>query len=104
MQGGGVRVGCVVGFHEGTYHSHYKASEAAKAVEGGALELDMVMNHGLLKSCKLDEVCGILWPFGQKRSGRVKLRVILETSQLLSSEIIIACVISEIAAIDFMSK
>lgn len=40
-----VKVGTVIGFHEGTYSTEEKLSEAQKAIEDGADELDFVINY-----------------------------------------------------------
>lgn len=40
-----VAVGTVIGFHEGTYTIDDKLSEASKAIEDGADELDFVINY-----------------------------------------------------------
>ncbi|MFP3593343.1 deoxyribose-phosphate aldolase [Chryseobacterium sp. SIMBA_038] len=41
----GVIVGTVIGFHEGTYSVDEKLAEASKAIQGGADELDFVINY-----------------------------------------------------------
>lgn len=40
-----VVLGTVIGFHEGTYTVHEKLSEASKAINDGADELDFVINY-----------------------------------------------------------
>ncbi|MDQ1097486.1 MULTISPECIES: deoxyribose-phosphate aldolase [Chryseobacterium] len=40
-----VAVGTVIGFHEGTYSIEEKLTEASKAIEDGADELDFVINY-----------------------------------------------------------
>lgn len=40
-----VKVGTVIGFHEGTYSTEEKLAEAHKAIEDGADELDFVVNY-----------------------------------------------------------
>ncbi|KAF2488906.1 aldolase, partial [Lophium mytilinum] len=50
LKGSPVVVACVVGFHEGTQHSHSKFKEAQEAVAAGASELDIVLNHAILTS------------------------------------------------------
>lgn len=40
-----VRVGTVIGFHEGTYSIDEKLAETSKAIEDGADELDFVINY-----------------------------------------------------------
>lgn len=44
-----VKVGTVIGFHEGTYSTEEKFSEAKKAIEDGADELDFVINYEAYK-------------------------------------------------------
>jgi deoxyribose-phosphate aldolase len=48
LKGSGVVVACVVGFHEGTQETLAKLEEARAAVEAGASELDVVLNHSIL--------------------------------------------------------
>jgi deoxyribose-phosphate aldolase len=48
LRGSDVLVACVVGFHEGTQDTYSKLREARAAVQAGALELDVVLNHSLL--------------------------------------------------------
>lgn len=48
LKGSDVLVACVVGFHEGTQDTLYKLREARAAVQAGATELDVVLNHSLL--------------------------------------------------------
>ncbi|KAI8938037.1 hypothetical protein NX059_005709 [Plenodomus lindquistii] len=48
LKGSDVLVACVVGFHEGTQDTLYKLKEARAAVQAGAAELDVVLNHALL--------------------------------------------------------
>ncbi|CBX94788.1 similar to deoxyribose-phosphate aldolase [Plenodomus lingam JN3] len=48
LKGSDVLVACVVGFHEGTQDTLHKLREARAAVQAGATELDIVLNHTLL--------------------------------------------------------
>ena len=48
LKGSPVVVACVVGFHEGTQDTLLKLREARAAVEAGARELDVVLNHSIL--------------------------------------------------------
>lgn len=45
----GVKVGTVIGFHEGNYSPHEKLSEAEQAINDGADELDFVINYEAYK-------------------------------------------------------
>lgn len=51
-----VKVGTVIGFHEGTYSTEGKHAEAKKAIEDGADELDFVLNYEEYKKGNLDLV------------------------------------------------
>ncbi|KAL9125346.1 MAG: hypothetical protein Q9217_005438 [Psora testacea] len=102
LEGSPVQVACVIGFHEGTYSTQEKAEEAAKAVAAGASELDMVINWPLLKEKRFSEVLEDVAAVRKIASGNVKLKVILETSQLVRSDIISACLIARLANADFV--
>ena len=56
LAGSGVRVGAVIGFPHGACTTTVKIMEAMEAVRNGAEDLDIVMNHGMLRSGKLDLV------------------------------------------------
>lgn len=51
-----VKVGTVIGFHEGTNATEAKLAEAQKAIEDGADELDFVINYEAYKKGQLDLV------------------------------------------------
>ena len=51
-----VKVGTVIGFHEGTYSTDRKHAEAKKAIEDGADELDFVINYEAYKNGEIDLV------------------------------------------------
>lgn len=51
-----VVVGTVIGFHEGSYSTEEKLTEAQKAIADGADELDFVINYEAYKRGKLDGV------------------------------------------------
>ena len=84
-----VKVAAVVGFPLGAMDTQSKIYEAKKCIENGADEIDMVINVSLLKSgCYLkvaEEIRLIKEAIGDK-----KLKVILETCNLNSEEIIVA--------------
>jgi deoxyribose-phosphate aldolase len=56
LDGSDVFVSTVVGFPHGSSATETKAFEAARAVELGAREIDMVLNIGRLRSGRADEV------------------------------------------------
>lgn len=51
-----VTVGTVIGFHEGTYSLETKLTEAQKAIEDGADDLDFVCNYEAFKNGEMDLV------------------------------------------------
>lgn len=98
-----VIVSTVVGFPHGSNLTEIKVAEAEKAMDEGALELDMVLNIGQLRSGKNDfvredikAVCDAANPRG------VKVKVIFENSYLTDEEKITACKLSETAGADWV--
>jgi deoxyribose-phosphate aldolase len=51
-----VKVGTVIGFHEGTYSTEDKLKEAKQAIEDGADELDYVINYEAFKKGEIELV------------------------------------------------
>lgn len=49
-----VKIGTVIGFHEGTYSVAEKLAEAQKAIDDGADELDFVINYEAFKKGSLE--------------------------------------------------
>lgn len=102
LQDSSVVVACVVGFHEGTQSLKEKTTEAARAVDAGARELDMVMNHVLLKQQHYSEVYTEIAAVRNVTPHPIILKVILETSQLSPREIVAGCKIVEAAGADYV--
>jgi deoxyribose-phosphate aldolase len=96
-----VKICTVVGFPLGTMSTEAKVYEAAKAIEQGANEIDMVMNIGRLKSknhvAVLKDISAV-----KRAIGFTPLKVILEISELSKNEIIKACEICIDAKADFV--
>src|SRR5215210_7837352 len=87
-----VIISTVVGFPHGSNLTEIKVAEAEKAMDEGALELDMVLNIGQLRSGKQDfvrediqAVCDVAHTRG------VKVKVIFENAYLTHEEKVIAC-------------
>ena len=76
--------------------------EASEAVDVGASELDMVLNYELLKSKDYSAVLADIEAVRKMAPFPTVLKVILETSQLSSIEIIAACKIAQAAEADFV--
>ncbi|CAO1600087.1 MAG: hypothetical protein LQ349_000177 [Xanthoria aureola] len=102
LQGSGVLVACVVGFHEGTHSVSDKVKEASQAISAGALELDMVMNYPLLKQQRYSQVYTDIAAVRNVAPHPVVLKVILETAQLTQFDIIAGCKVAEAANADFV--
>ena len=78
-------VACVVGFPLGASTTEVKAFEAAKAVEDGADEIDMVMAVGALKGGDFDYVAKDI--AAVKHACGVTLKVIIEECLLTDEQI-----------------
>lgn len=96
-----VNVCAVVGFPLGTNKAEIKSFEALVAVEDGAVELDMVLNIGALKSSQDSLVLRDIEGVVESADGMV-VKVIIETALLTDNEKIRACNISKNAGADFV--
>lgn len=102
LQGTAVRVCTVVGFPLGATTTGGKAFEAEAALEAGALEIDMVVALGFLKSGDWEKVAEDL---GRVRKAVPKpaiLKVILETCLLTEAEIRRASLLAAEHDLDFV--
>jgi deoxyribose-phosphate aldolase len=97
-----VKVGCAIGFHEGTYSTAAKVAESQEAIAAGASELDVVLNRETLQSGDLAAVYEELKALRAVAPPPVTLKLILETSQLSKEEIIAASVLAGYAGFDFI--
>lgn len=98
-----VIVSTVVGFPHGSSHTPIKVAEAELAMDEGALELDMVLNIGQLRSGRYDDVredIKAVCDAAHRRGAKVK--VIFENSYLTDEEKITACKLSEAAGADWV--
>lgn len=101
LAGTGVKAIAVVGFPLGASTPRAKAFETLEAIRAGALEIDMVINIGALKSkdykLVFDDIKGVV-----EAAGNIPVKVILETSNLNTDEKIIACGLSKAAGAAFV--
>lgn len=101
LSGTDVKVCTVIGFPLGANSPETKAFEAAKAVEDGAQEIDMVINVGMLKSGNhkyvADEISGVV-----KASKDALVKVIIETCFLTDEEKVIVCRLAKNAGAHFV--
>jgi deoxyribose-phosphate aldolase len=98
-----VIVSTVVGFPHGGNLTEIKVAEAERAMEEGALELDMVLNIGQMRSGKHDfvrEDIKVVCDVAHRRG--VKVKVIFENAYLTDEEKITACKLSEEAGADWV--
>jgi deoxyribose-phosphate aldolase len=103
LRGSETRVCTVVGFPLGATLPEVKALEAARVVDEGACEVDMVMAIGALKSGDYRwverDVAGVVE--ASHRGGAI-VKVIIETALLTDDEKVKACVIVRAAGADFV--
>lgn len=98
-----VLVTTVIGFPHGTTTTHSKLEEATEAIENGAVELDMVLHIGKLKSGKYDYVKFDIDSVTKlAHSKNVKVKVIFENCYLTEEEIIQACKICNEVGVDWV--
>lgn len=97
-----VKVCTVVGFPLGATTPKVKAFEAAKAIEAGATEVDMVINVGALKSGKLDLIEKDISCVVEACKEKALLKVIIETCLLTDEEKVKACEISKKVGADYV--
>ena len=102
LRGSPVRVCTVVGFPLGANTRSAKAFEAQAALQAGALEVDMVLALGSLKSEDWDSVSEDLHAVRQAVPHPAVLKVILETCLLTETEIQKACALAVEAGLDFV--
>jgi deoxyribose-phosphate aldolase len=98
-----VIVSTVVGFPHGSSLTSIKVAEAQQAIQDGALELDMVLNIGQLRSGKFEyvqediqAVCAVAHAQG------VRVKVILENAYLTDEQKVLACRLCEEAGADWV--
>ncbi len=98
-----VKVSAVVGFPHGSNLTAIKVAEAQAAMDDGAVELDMVLNIGQLRSGKADEVRMDIQNVCEAAHARgAKVKVILENAYLNNEQKILACKLSEAAGADWV--
>jgi deoxyribose-phosphate aldolase len=98
-----VLISTVVGFPHGGNVTAIKVAEAEQAMDDGAVELDMVLNIGRLRSGQHDYVRQDIQAVCEAAHARgVKVKVIFENSYLTDEEKITACRLSEAAGADWV--
>ncbi|HMS89199.1 MAG TPA: deoxyribose-phosphate aldolase [Acidimicrobiales bacterium] len=97
-----IAVCTVIGFPSGAHRSAVKAVEAARAVDDGATEIDMVIDLGLAADGRWNEVeAEIAEVRAQVPDGHL-LKVIVESAALRPAGIVAACEAAERAGADYV--
>lgn len=103
LQDSDVLVSTVVGFPHGGNVTAIKVAEAQQAMDDGAVELDMVLNIGQLRSGKHEYVQADIQAVCEAAHARgAKVKVIFENAYLTDEQKVIACKLSEAAGADWV--
>ncbi|PEN14043.1 deoxyribose-phosphate aldolase [Longibacter salinarum] len=108
LEDSGVAVCTVIGFPHGANRPSTKAHEAMQAIRDGAVELDMVLNIGALRSGAVadveQDIAEVVNVARRARDGGrdVIVKVILETALLSDAEKAVACIAAKQAGADFV--
>ena len=103
VKGSDVKVGTVVGFPHGSHLTATKVFETQAGLEDGALEVDMVINIGALKSGRdADVQADIAAVVEESHNAGAIVKVIFENAYLTPDEIVRACRLTEAAGGDFV--
>ena len=97
-----VAVGTVIGFPHGSSTTSIKVAEALEAIASGAVELDMVINIGALRSGNYEYVGNEIAEVVKAARGKALVKVILENAYLTNEQKIVACKLAEEAGADFV--
>jgi deoxyribose-phosphate aldolase len=102
LEGSAVKVCTVIGFPLGATTIAAKAEEAREATANGAVEVDMVLNIGALKSGDERTVRADIATVVTAAGGQAIVKVILETGLLTEVEKIRACMMAKEAGAAFV--
>jgi deoxyribose-phosphate aldolase len=102
LAGTTVAVTTVVSFPHGDSTTDTKVHEASRAMEDGAVELDMVMNIGLMLSGEHQAVQDDIAAVVGAAAGNAMVKVILENAYLTDEQKVAACRLAEAAGADYV--
>jgi len=97
LRGTDVAVGTVVGFPHGANLTRTKVFEARQAMDEGAVELDMVIAIGMLRSGELGYVRDDIAAVVDAAGDAAIVKVILENAFLTDEEKVTGCTLVEVA-------
>lgn len=105
LKGGAVKVCSVIGFPFGACTTAMKVAETRRAIDDGAVEIDMVVQLGWLiageNNAVRDDIAAVAEAVHSAGAGNI-LKVILESTALTDAQIINACKASVDARADFV--
>lgn len=99
--GDSLKICTVIGFPNGYNTTAVKCFEAAEAVKEGAAEIDMVINIGMLKDKRYDDILSEIKAVKESCDGKL-LKVIIETCLLTDEEKIRMCEIVSESGADYI--
>lgn len=99
--GDSLKICTVIGFPNGYNTTAVKCFETKDAVANGADEIDMVINIGMVKDKKYDEVLNEIKAIKEACNGKL-LKVIIETCLLTTEEKIKMCEIVSLSGADYI--
>ncbi len=103
LKGSTVKVSTTIGFPHGGHLTAIKVAEAQQAMDDGAVELDMVMNIGRLRSGQTQYVRDDIKAVCEAAHARgAKVKVILENAYLTDEQKVTACKLAEEAGADWV--
>ena len=97
-----VAVGTVIGFPHGSNTTATKVFEVKQAMADGAVELDMVLNIGRLRSGEFAQVEADIRAVVEAARGQALVKVIFENAYLDRAQKVAACELSEAAGADYV--
>jgi len=97
-----VKVATVCGFPSGQHSAEVKAFEARESVDKGADEIDMVINVGLARAGRFDQVEHEIRAVRDVAKAPVLLKVIIESAALSDEQIVAVCEAAERAGADYV--
>ena len=95
-----LKLAVVCGFPSGAHAAEVKAAEAGQAQQAGADEVDMVIDIGLLKAGRDDDLIAEIAAVKREIPG--VLKVIVESARLSDDQLVVACQAAEEAGADFV--
>jgi deoxyribose-phosphate aldolase len=102
LESSDVAVGTVIGFPHGSSTTSTKVYEAREALDNGAVEVDMVINIGALRSGQARFVQEDVHAVVKAVKGRAIVKAILENAYLTDEEKVLGCRLCEAAGADFV--